>query len=118
MSEPNGRRYIEATIPDRFGGGKIVLKELSASEEIQASRDAEKNGSTGTAYSSALAMLALVSIDGEKVTWEDGKAEKMWNDLGGVKRRFVIRAYAKVFLIDSDEDLESFFKSIREVASA
>lgn len=119
MSEETARVLEHTfTFPDKMGGGSVKMKELAAKDEIEAAKEAERNGGTGLAYSTALAKMSILEINGEKFTWEDGKADKAWDDMGGTKRRFIIKVYARTFLTDSDEDFEAFFQSSRVARKA
>jgi hypothetical protein len=103
------------SIPEKLqadcGGAKsMVLKELTAQDELMASKRA-----SGDAFALAfeLAKQSLVELDGEKVNVFDHTIDLAFGKLGPKGRSLVLSAYSKIHSPQND-DIESFLGS-REV---
>lgn len=92
-------------------GGKLVLKDLTANDEIEAAKEAKAKGDTALALLHALSKRHLVSWCGEVVSWEDGKIDETWEKMGRRARRFIMDAVSAEFYGTDEEDLKGFLAS-------
>lgn len=106
-------KEIDVTFPESVGGGVAVMRELTVAQEMDAAKEAERNGGTAVAYAHAMARRALVSFNGEVVVWTDGKDLELWESLGPHRRKLVMGAWNRKLQSMPDEELEDFFGSIR-----
>lgn len=106
-------RTVTGQLPAVLGGGTIVLRELSASMEIDASREMDAKGGTKMALMHALGKRALVEYQGEKVSWEDGKIDELWDRIGSKGRRFVLYVFNREFWSDEDQEILDFLATFK-----
>ena len=108
---PRNRARYEFTFPEAvardIGITKIVITELSANEEIRASKRAENDAFT---LVQEMAKEAIKQVDDKVVSTADESVDVVWGQLGPVGRSMVMNAIQAISQ-PQKADLQSFLLS-------
>jgi dihydrodipicolinate synthase/N-acetylneuraminate lyase len=112
------RPMYEYTIPESMGGKvkSVTLIELTAHEELQATKRAGSANDAMFKLAYELAKQALVEVNGEKVGLADGSVDTAFNSMSPGVRNLVLQAYAE--LHSPPEGAAEGFKASRKVRVA
>lgn len=91
------------------GFTSVTLVELTAEEELQATRRA-RGDVVRVAYE--LAKQCLVAVDGKHIGLEDGTVDEAWAKMGPKLRTLIMTAYAELHT-PAESDAGNFLKSRR-----
>lgn len=109
-----GSRVVyEYDVPAEYAGLReiktIGLVELTAEEEMQATRRARGDG---IRLAFELSKQSLHEVNGEKINHSDGSGDRLWNEMPPKVRNLVLRAYTELHSPD-DEATMGFTASRR-----
>lgn len=89
----------------------VVLQPITIGEERLANRSAEDKQ---TEFGVEAVKHALVSADGQPLSWDAGVRERFLESLSPPVRQLLVAAYSRIHL-PKKEDTDSFFASMKAV---